>query len=58
MDGYIRGFIMEERATRGLIITQNLANFFKPRGAAASEAFLNKIWKINLNDYIYLSLIT
>ena len=28
MDGYIRGFIMEERATKTLIITQDLAIFF------------------------------
>jgi len=59
MDGYIRGFIMEERATKTLIITQDLAIFFlKPWGAAASQAFLNKISIMNLNDYIHYSLIT
>ena len=31
MDGYIRGFIMKERETRGLIITQHLATFFETK---------------------------
>lgn len=43
MDGYIHGFITEERTTRSVIITHHLANFLKPIGPAAPLAFLNKI---------------